>query len=177
MLFRSSVKERPLIYPTELQQLNSPDNMGNAIVNVFGFSPIRSKYTPSYQSKHFVLEKTNQLLSEGKYFNEKKVFYDMLERNKLVMQKSTFQRHQINATPFIESFKIEMEKFDFESLGCPYLKTDMLQAIKDNNFDLLAKKANVLVEATRSTLQENDIKDYAKRLCMKAEQIKRLVNP
>lgn len=172
-----SVKERPLIYPTELQQLNSPDNMGNAIVNVFGFSPIRSKYTPSYQSKHFVLEKTNQLLSEGKYFNEKKVFYDMLERNKLVMQKSTFQRHQINATPFIESFKIEMEKFDFESLGCPYLKTDMLQAIKDNNFDLLAKKANVLVEATRSTLQENDIKDYAKRLCMKAEQIKRLVNP
>ena len=77
-----SVKERPLIYPTELQQLNSPNNMGNAIVNVFGFPPLKSKYTPSYKSKYFVLEKTNQLLSQGKYFNEEKVFYNMLERNK-----------------------------------------------------------------------------------------------
>ena len=69
-----SVKERPLIYPTELQQLNSAKDMGNAIVNIFGFPPVKSKFTPSFKTRHFVLEKTNQLLSQGKYFNEEKFF-------------------------------------------------------------------------------------------------------
>ncbi|MBP3581229.1 MAG: type IV secretory system conjugative DNA transfer family protein, partial [Clostridia bacterium] len=82
-----SVKERPLIYPTELQQLNSAKDMGNAIVNIFGFPPVKSKFTPSFKTRHFVLEKTNQLLSQGKYFNEEKVFYNMLERNEKVNDK------------------------------------------------------------------------------------------
>ena len=67
------MKERPLIYPTELAQLNNNQNMGNAIVSIFGYAPIRSKFVPSFKSKYFVLEKTNQLLSAGKYFNEEKV--------------------------------------------------------------------------------------------------------
>ena len=50
-----SVKERPLIYPTELQQLNSAKDMGNAIVNIFGFPPVKSKFTPSFKTRHFVL--------------------------------------------------------------------------------------------------------------------------
>lgn len=168
-----SVKERPLIYPTELQQLNSPDNMGNAIVNVFGFSPIKSKFTPSYQSRYFVLEKTNQLLSEGKYFNEKQVFYDMLERNKSVLRRERFETNRFDITPFVESFKVQIEKFDFESLGCFEYKLEILKALDNQDFDLVCKR----VQDISRMLEKCGTDDYgnATNLIMKAEQLKRLV--
>ena len=128
-----SVKERPLVYPTELQQLNSPNNMGNAIVNVFGFPPIKSKFTPSYKCRAFVLEKTNQLLSQGKYFNEGKVFYDMLARNATFNTKKV-EKRKSDLTPFIESLKIQVEKLDFEGLNSLDEKIDLLKALDNKNF-------------------------------------------
>lgn len=167
-----NVKERPLIYPTELQQLNNAQNMGNAIVNVFGYAPIRSRFTPSYQNKHFVLEKTNQLLSEGKYFNEQKVFYDMLERNKKVLSKSKPKTEQTDITPFIESFKIQVEKFDFEELGNPDLKIDILNALDSKHYDEMCRKTDELNQLSRQ-LKNQDI-GFAKSICVQAEQIRRL---
>jgi type IV secretion system protein VirD4 len=79
----ASIKERPLIYPSELQQLNSPANMGNAIVTCFGYQPIRSRYTPSFRVSAFDLEKTTEKEFRGRYFDEKKIFYDMRKRNRL----------------------------------------------------------------------------------------------
>ena len=139
-----SVKERPLIYPTELQQLNSPDNMGNAIVNVFGFSPIKSKFTPSYQNKHFVLEKTNQLLSEGKYFNEKKVYFDMVGRNKIIAMKGQPDNETDQIEPFMETLKIQMEKLNFGLIGRQDLKNEISKAINNKDYDLLCEKAKEL---------------------------------
>lgn len=81
----ASIKERPLIYPSELAQLNRPGNMGNAIVTVFGYQPIRSKYTPSYECRAYTLEKTEQRLGQGRYFDEAAVFYDMKRRNGIVV--------------------------------------------------------------------------------------------
>ena len=111
-----SVKERPLIYPTELAQLNNNQNMGNAIVSIFGYAPIRSKFVPSFKSKYFVLEKTNQLLSAGKYFNEEKVFYDMLKRNE------QFKRKVVKVNPkeideFIKRIEIEIDKGTKDYVG------------------------------------------------------------
>ena len=77
----TSVKERPLIYPSELQQLNSKENMGNAIVTVFGYQPIRAKFTPSYRCKHYDLKMSEQELLTGRYFDEAAAFYDMKTRN------------------------------------------------------------------------------------------------
>ena len=42
-----SVKERPLIYPSELSKLNNPLDMGNAIVTVFDITQL-DQYTPSF---------------------------------------------------------------------------------------------------------------------------------
>lgn len=81
----ASIKERPLIYPSELAQLNRPSDMGNAIVTVFGYQPIRSKYTPSYECTAFMLEKTTQRQGEGRFFDEAKIFYDMKRRNGIVV--------------------------------------------------------------------------------------------
>lgn len=166
-----SVKERPLVYPTELQQLNSPNNMGNAIVNVFGFPPIKSKFTPSYKCRAFVLEKTNQLLSQGKYFNEGKVFYDMLARNATFNTKKV-EKRKSDLTPFIESLKIQVEKLDFEGLNSLDEKIDLLKALDNKNFakvnDIFAKLVKIAEE-----LESEDFKEI-KDLSIKAEQMLRL---
>ena len=77
----SNIKERPLIYPSELQLLNNGRDMGNAIVTVFGYHPIKSKFTPSFKCSHYSMERTNQKLRTGRFFDEKKAFYDMTKRN------------------------------------------------------------------------------------------------
>lgn len=82
----SSVKERPLIYPSELQTLNNPRNMGHAIVTVFGYQPIRSTFTPCFQVPQFDMEKINQKLEKGRFFDEKNAYYDMKNRNRIVME-------------------------------------------------------------------------------------------
>lgn len=83
----ASIKERPLIYPTELAQLNKPGDMGHAVVTVFGYMPIMSVYTPSYACKAYRLTQGEQSLREGRYFDEDRVFYDMKRRNELVLPK------------------------------------------------------------------------------------------
>ena len=88
----ASIKERPLIYPSELQQLNSPSNMGNAIVTVFGYQPIRSRFTPGFKVSVFTLEKTTEKEFRGRFFDEGKIFYDMRRRNALFAKKE--QRRQ-----------------------------------------------------------------------------------
>ena len=81
------MKERPLIYPSELQQLNCKGNMGNAIVTIFGYYPIRSQFTPSYVSIYFENSKKVQKMRTGRYCGEKAAFYDVHIRNELMMNK------------------------------------------------------------------------------------------
>ena len=82
----TSVKERPLIYPSELQQLNSKGNMGNAIVTVFGYQPIKAHFTPSYASHFYQMKMTGQELPVGRYFDETAAFYDMKKRNAILLE-------------------------------------------------------------------------------------------
>lgn len=84
----TSIRERPLIYPSELQQLNSKENMGNAIVTVFGYQPIRARFTPSYKSKAYELTMSEQELLTGRYFDEEAAFYDMKIRNAKIFSAS-----------------------------------------------------------------------------------------
>lgn len=55
--------------------------MGNAIVTVFGYQPIKAKFTPSYRCKHYDLKMSEQELMTGRYFDEAAAFYDMKARN------------------------------------------------------------------------------------------------
>lgn len=166
-----SVKERPLIYPTELQQLNSAKDMGNAIVNIFGFPPVKSKFTPSFKTRHFVLEKTNQLLSQGKYFNEEKVFYNMLDRNKKVNEKNP-KKKESNLDPFIHTLNIQVEKFDFESLGLFDLKLEIKDALEERKYIKLIELTARLEEVAKS--QNADNYEEARIISAKARQLQRL---
>lgn len=91
----ASIKERPLIYPSELAQLNKPGDMGHAIVTVFGYMPIRSYFTPSYECKAYRLVPGEQKLSEGRYFDEDNIFYDMKRRNERVLPKRPQQKRPV----------------------------------------------------------------------------------
>ena len=166
-----SVKERPLIYPTELQQLNSAKDMGNAIVNIFGFPPVKSKFTPSFKTRHFVLEKTNQLLSQGKYFNEEKVFYNMLDRNKKLNEKNP-KKKESNLEPFIHTLNIQVEKFDFESLGLFDLKLEIKDALEERKYIKLIELTARLEEVAKS--QNADNYEEARIISAKARQLQRL---
>lgn len=166
-----SVKERPLIYPTELQQLNSAKDMGNAIVNIFGFPPVKSKFTPSFKIRHFVLEKTNQLLSQGKYFNEEKVFFNMLDRNKKVNEKNP-KKKESNLEPFIHTLNIQVEKFDFESLGLFDLKLEIKDALEERKYIKLIELTARLEEVAKS--QNADNYEEARIISAKARQLQRL---
>ena len=166
-----SVKERPLIYPTELQQLNSPQNMGNAIVNVFGFPPIKSKYTPSYKCRFFKLEKTNQLLSQGKYFNEEKVFYNMLDRNNMVLANKKSKSNK-ELLEYLELLKIQVDRLDIASLGCDGLKMELMMAIEDKDLDLIEKLLSKL-DTVATKLTSEDLTEI-KSMYTKFTNIKRL---
>lgn len=95
----SSVKERPLIYPSELQTLNNPRDMGHAIVTVFGYQPIRSTFTPCFQVPQFDMEKINQKLGKGRFFDEKNAYYDMKNRNRIVMENQGKKTSAVSNLP------------------------------------------------------------------------------
>lgn len=168
-----SVKERPLIYPTELAQLNNNQNMGNAIVSIFGYAPIRSKFVPSFKSKYFVLKKTNQLLSAGKYFNEEKVFYDMLKRNE------QFKRKVVKVNPkeideFIKRIEIEIDKgIDFEILNYSDFKILMLEKLNAKDYVGLKE----LCDELQYQAEKNKIENINSYIGLKntVEQLIRLV--
>lgn len=95
----SSVKERPLIYPSELQTLNNPRDMGHAIVTVFGYQPIRSTFTPCFQVPQFDMEKIDQKLEKGRFFDEKNAYYDMKNRNRIVMENKGKKTSAVSNLP------------------------------------------------------------------------------
>lgn len=152
-----SVKERPLIYPTELAQLNNNQDMGNAIVSIFGYPPIKSKFTPSFKSRFFVLEKTNQLLAEGKYFNEEKVFYNMLKRNERFNKKVNRRTETESIKEVIEKFKINLSNADFESIGCFEQKQEIQNYLEKEDFREISRiLEDVYIEAKNQSFENVD---------------------
>ena len=74
------LEERPLIYPSELQRLNKPGDMGNAIVTVFGYEPLKTKFTPSYECPFLDCKLQEDIEKEGRFFEEDKTYYEMKNR-------------------------------------------------------------------------------------------------
>ena len=114
----ASIKERPLIYPSELAQLNNANDMGNAIVSVFGFAPIKSKFTPSFRCSKYKLGNVKQDTKSGKPFMEEKVFYDMLERNKLFFKpKKNVSFDKPNYDETLDGVKMLMARLPIDVLA------------------------------------------------------------
>ena len=156
----ASIKERPLIYPSELSQLNRPGDMGHAIVTVFGYQPIRSDFTPSYAATAYTLEKTEQRLGAGRYFNEEKIFYDMKKRNETVVPRrrpiggkrvsEAVIQQNINAA--LDKLKSDAERLITNEILTEEKQIELLQAIDRHCF----RQAQTIVEeAARHAAAQN----------------------
>lgn len=146
----ASIKERPLIYPSELSQLNRPGDMGHAIVTVFGYQPIRSEFTPSYAATAYTLEKTVQRLGVGRYFDEEKIFYDMKKRNETVAprrrplsgKRASEAVIQQNINAALEKLKSDAERLITNEILSEEKQIELLQAIDRHCF----RQAQTIVE-------------------------------
>ena len=101
----TNIRERPLIFPSELQRLNRNGNYGNAIVTVFGYHPIKSRFTPSFECKLYEMNRIKQELHKGRYFDEERAFYDLMIRNHLLMVQENPKPKKIGGGIQTEAFQ------------------------------------------------------------------------
>ena len=92
--YSTSLQTRPLIYPSELQRLNHPGDIGHSIIVTFGNYPLKTYFTPSFQVPLYKIGKMDQSDLEDNYFNENTIFYDIKKRNNAVIQKANEANNQ-----------------------------------------------------------------------------------
>ena len=87
MNISSQTQVRPLIYPSELQMLNNKESTGNAIIVTFGNYPLKTMYTPSYRCPLYQMGQMDMEELRSHMFNAEAVFYDIEERNDIVLSE------------------------------------------------------------------------------------------
>ena len=134
--------------------------MGHAIVTVFGYQPICSEFTPSYAATAYTLEKTEQRLGAGRYFDEEKIFYDMKKRNETVAprrrpaggKRATEINMQRQISAATEMLKGEAERLITNEILSEEKQIELLQAIDRHCF----RQAQTIVEeAARHAAAQN----------------------
>ena len=93
----------------------------------------------------------------------------MLDRNDL-FTKNTKKVRKIDIKPFVETFKIQLEKLDFESINAFEYKMDILRALDNNDY---VKVSNILDDLEIISKNTEEF-TYIKNLSVKAEQLVRL---
>ena len=76
---------RPLIYPSELQRLNKPGDIGHSIIVTFGNYPLKTYFSPSFKVPFYKIGKMDTSELQERYFDENEVFYSADARNKIVI--------------------------------------------------------------------------------------------
>ncbi len=86
--FSTSLQVRPLIYPSELQRLNHPGDIGHSIVVTFGNYPLKTYFSPSFKVPFYKFGMMDQSELEDRFFNENEVFYDIRIRNSKIKEQA-----------------------------------------------------------------------------------------
>ena len=84
--YSTSYQTRPLIYPSELQRLNHPGDIGHGIIVTFGNYPLKTYFTPSFKVPLYQFGEMDSSELEERSFNEREVFYDIRQRNNRVLE-------------------------------------------------------------------------------------------
>lgn len=130
--YSTSLQTRPLIYPSELQRLNKPGDIGHSIVVTFGNYPLKTYFTPSFKVPLYKFGKMDQSDLEGRYFDEKAVFYDIRKRNHMLLNKA----NEANISGK-ENAKLEEEK---KNISAQDKKQELSQEELLNLFNELKEK-------------------------------------
>ena len=97
--YTSQIQDRPLIYPSELMKLNNKKDTGNAIIVTFGNYPLKTKFTPSYKCPLYEMGTMDLTEVRSNAFFGDDVFYDLEERNYLVLESAEDEDDQALGGP------------------------------------------------------------------------------
>jgi hypothetical protein len=75
---------RPLIYPSELQRLNKPGDIGHSIIVTFGNYPLKTYFSPSFKVPFYQMGKMDTGNLSERYFDENTILYSIGKRNEIV---------------------------------------------------------------------------------------------
>lgn len=82
--FSQQTQVRPLIYPSELQRLNHPGDIGHSIVVTFGNYPLKTYFSPSFKVPFYKMGTMDISSNSERLFEEDKLLYDIGIRNKAI---------------------------------------------------------------------------------------------
>lgn len=85
---------RPLIYPSELQRLNHPGDIGHSIIVTFGNFPLKTYFTPSFNVPFYVTGKMDTSDVQERYFDENKFFYNIGIRNGFIIGTKNLDKEE-----------------------------------------------------------------------------------
>ena len=85
--YSTSYQVRPLIYPSELQRLNHPGDIGHGVIVTFGNYPLKTYFTPSFKVPLYQTGEMDNSDLEERSFDEREIFYDVRIRNQKVLEK------------------------------------------------------------------------------------------
>jgi len=89
----SQTQVRPLIYPSELQRLNHPGDIGHSIIVTFGNFPLKTHFSPSFNVPFYHMGKMDTSDTE-RLFDENAVLYEASARNKLIFAETQEENAQ-----------------------------------------------------------------------------------
>ena len=75
---------RPLIYPSELQRLNKPGDIGHSIIVTFGNYPLKTYFSPSFKVPFYKMGKMDTGALSERYFDENTIHYSVSKRNEII---------------------------------------------------------------------------------------------
>jgi type IV secretion system protein VirD4 len=88
------VQTRALIFPSELQKLNTAKDSGNSIIVTFGNFPLKTKFTPSYQNPLYEFGTMDISAIKSNAFFGDRVYYHLPTRNTVLENRMKAQQEQ-----------------------------------------------------------------------------------
>lgn len=131
MSVSTSAQSVPLIYPSELKNLNDPKNgvYGNAVIVVSGVHPIMSHTTPCFKAKDiYGIEDSHIPLKDFMFFDE--------ETNRYDISRLIYLYQELNSEPTSPEEKVEelqhnIAEHAIEGIATKLLAEQVIKEIKD----------------------------------------------
>ena len=100
----TSAQSVPLIYPSELKELNDPPRMGNAVVLALGKNPIRARFEPVFEYKKIYkpVDGDPPDPPDPEVFDEKKHYYNFATRQLLVAGREFAEKQYRDALRIVD---------------------------------------------------------------------------
>ena len=125
-----SLQTRPLIYPSDLQRLNRPGDIGHSVIVTFGNYPLKAYFTPSFKVPLYHVGMMEQYDLEERYFNEKEIYYNIKKRNKRVLDKD--EAHDMaEDAKYMTPTDVEEDKENLETNNDEIGKEDIFQLYEE----------------------------------------------